>query len=105
MTLGGVYQLLSPGVLNESVSDDHVFTPLTANRSQSADVLQVIFYPHAKEPDIRSLLLELDAELLGSPSPNGVYRLVLPAGQRGSDVVARIGNHPAVQWSSVELKP
>lgn len=100
----GLQWLLPPGP-NVLVDRERVYTPLTTARSGSADVLQVIFQPNTVESDIRGLLLDLDAQLLGSPSPNGVYRLHLPAGHRGDETAARIGAHPAVQWSALELKP
>ncbi len=65
-------------------------------------MLQVVFHPETPEQDIRALLIESGSELLGSPSPQGVYRIAI-GGENAAEFVLQLREHPAVRWAEVEL--
>ncbi len=69
------------------------------SRSRPASV-RVVFAPTATESEIRSLLLEIRAEIVSGPSALGAYGLALApaaAGESPGDVLARLRADPEVR--------
>jgi outer membrane murein-binding lipoprotein Lpp len=67
-------------------------------------VLQLIFQPDTTEREMRTLMLDGEARLLGGPTPNGVYRVVLPVHIDGAHYAKRIKQHPAIRWAELEVQ-
>jgi len=85
------------------------YQTLTRESGYQGQVVQVLFHPSTPERDIRMLLLELDAKLLGGPSERGVYRLAIPetrqsGATRGKLSAEGLMHHPAVKWAEFEVK-
>ena len=78
------------------------FQALTSPTDSDRVVLQVIFDPAASERDVRQLLLMSGGTLLGTPSPQGIYRVALDAGVQPEGVATRLRDHPIVLWTGVE---
>ncbi len=76
---------------------------MTNNVSYDGYVVQLIFHPRTSEQDIRHLLADGGVDLLGSPSPKGVYRIGLPPNVDARAYATRLVEHPAVRWAEVEL--
>ena len=83
---------------------DHTYELLTNTASYDGYVLQLIFHPQTNEQDIRHLLTDTGGDLLGNPSPKGVYRISLPPDIDAQVYVLRIKEHPAVRWAELELR-
>jgi hypothetical protein len=74
-------------------------------RSRTASV-RVVFAPDATEREIRSLLLEIRAEIVSGPSPLGAYGLALApaaAGESQEAVLARLRSDPKVRLAEPVL--
>ncbi len=80
------------------------FELMTNNASHQGYVVQLIFHPQTSEQDIRNLLADGGVDLLGSPSPKGVYRIGLPPNVDARAYATRLKEHPAVRWAEVELR-
>ncbi len=76
---------------------------MTNNVSYDGYVIQLIFHPQTSERDVRHLLADGGVDLLGSPSPKGVYRIGLPPNVDARAYATRLLEHPAVRWAEVEL--
>lgn len=59
----------------------------------AAPRLRVLFAQEIREEEMRRLLLELRAEIVGGPSPFGAYTLRLPPAGPGSDPLAEVVDH------------
>ncbi len=70
--------------------------------SSDALVVQVMFHPETPERDIRMLLMDTGAELLGNPSPRGVYRIALEPVAEPDRYVQRLRAHPSIAWAEWE---
>jgi anti-sigma factor RsiW len=82
------------------------FRTLSAPQSSTAGrgIARVVFAEGVREVEMRALLLELEAEILGGPSPLGVYTLALPArlsGEPRAWLVAHLSSRPELRF--VEL--
>jgi anti-sigma factor RsiW len=82
-------------------SDAEAFRTLSSPTAPAARAdVRVVFAPAASEAEIRSLLLEARAEIVGGPSPLGTYTLALapaPAGESVAAVVALLRANPRVR--------
>jgi anti-sigma factor RsiW len=85
-------------------SFDPTYQVMTNAADHNGVVIQLIFHPRTSEQDIRHLLADGGAVLLGNPSDRGVYRLALPADVDGKAYADRLRAHPAVRWADVELR-
>lgn len=83
---------------------DSTYELMTDTASYDGYVLQLIFHPQTSEQDIRHLLTDTGGDLLGNPSPKGVYRINLPPNIDAKAYAARIQEHPAVRWAELELR-
>lgn len=67
--------------------------------------LHVVFDAALPERDLRALLLPLRAEIVGGPSPLGVYTVAVPAGRSGDEPEAWLLEHlrtsPGVRFAEV----
>lgn len=84
------------------------YQTLTRESGHQGEVVQVLFHPSTPERDIRMLLLELDARILGGPSERGVYRLAIPETRQSGAAQGRLSSeglmrHPAVKWAEFEV--
>jgi len=75
----------------------------TLSTPAQPQTIQVIFHETATERDLRLILMESGATLVGNPSAKGVYRMTLPGGVDATAYVQRLRDHPAVRWSEAEL--
>ena len=73
------------------------------NGGTDATVVQLLFHPQTSEQDMRLLLLDIDGEIVASPSPKGIYRVRLNHKADAAAYVVRLRQHPAVRWAEVEL--
>ena len=85
------------------------YQTLTREYDQQGEVVQVLFHPSTPERDIRMLLLELDARILGGPSARGVYRLAIPETRQSGAAQGNLSaeglmRHPAVKWAEFEVE-
>ena len=85
------------------VSVEPTFELMMIGNPHAGPVVQLIFHPQTSEQDIRNLMVDGEAQLLGSPSPRGVYRVGLPSRTDPRAYASRIREHPAVRWAEVEL--
>ena len=71
--------------------------------------IRVVFDPAFTEADIRSLLLELRAQVVGGPSPLGAYTLEVPAGGADADppevVLDHLRAQPGVRFAEPAVTP
>ena len=71
--------------------------------------LRVLFAETATEAEIRRLLLPLQAEITGGPSPLGAYTLALPASGEGGEsvsvVLAHLRSQPQVRFAEAVAAP
>jgi hypothetical protein len=71
--------------------------------------IRVVFDPSLTEADIRSLLLELRAQVVGGPSPLGAYTLEVPAGGADADppevVLDHLRAQPGVRFAEPAVAP
>jgi hypothetical protein len=71
--------------------------------------IRVVFDPALTEADIRSLLLELRAQVVGGPSPLGAYTLEVPAGGDDADppevVLDHLRAQPGVRFAEPAVAP
>jgi hypothetical protein len=69
----------------------------------------VVFDPALTEADLRSLLLELRAQVVGGPSPLGAYTLEVPAGGDDADppevVLDHLRAQPGVRFAEPAVAP
>jgi len=84
------------------------YQTLTRDSGHSGEVVQVLFHPSTPERDIRMLLLELDARILGGPSERGVYRLAIPETRQSGATQGKLSaeglmRHPAIKWAEFEV--
>ncbi len=99
LTVGSVW------VWRASAPVDTPFEAMTAAPTPvRGTVMQVIFQPTTTEREVRELLLDAGGELVGSPSPSGVYRIALDDVSDPSAYAARLQRHPAVRWAEVERR-
>jgi hypothetical protein len=96
--------VLAPPVPDpETLPSDTVFGVQTSTGLMSqTPVVQVIFHPETPEQDIRTFLIESGSELLGNPSPQGVYRIAI-GGTNVDEAMVQVRGHPAVRWAEREL--
>lgn len=80
------------------------YTLMTAGAPADGPVVQVIFRPQTSEQSIRHLLADSHAQLAGSPSAKGVYRIVLPERTDARAYAQRLAQHPDVRWAEAELR-
>ena len=98
----GVLLTLGLGVVVLVGTPGSTYEAMTTSPAVGGPVLQLIFHPETYERDIRLLLLETEGELLGTPSPKGVYRVAVPNLSDPVAYAARLRGHPAVRWVEVE---
>lgn len=70
--------------------------------------IRVVFDPSLTEEDIRSLLLELRAQVVGGPSPLGAYTLEIPAGADADPlevVLDHLRAQPGVRFAEPAVAP
>ncbi|HEX6200130.1 MAG TPA: zf-HC2 domain-containing protein [Thermoanaerobaculia bacterium] len=71
--------------------------------------IRVVFDPSLTEADIRALLLELRAQVVGGPSPLGAYTLEVPAGGADADppevVLDHLRAQPGVRFAEPAVAP
>lgn len=90
------------GWLPGGANQDLTFEAMTRGNDSDSVVLQMIFHPQTSEHDIRMLLLESGGELLGNPTPNGVYRLSFKDVDDATGYAARLRQQPSISWAEVE---
>ena len=102
--VAAVVALVVMSFLVGRASLEPTFEVMTNNVPYHGTVVQLIFHPQTREQDIRHLLADGGSELLGSPSPKGVYRIGLPPNVDARAYATRLKEHPAVRWAEVELR-
>jgi hypothetical protein len=80
---------------------ERTFEAQTGPAAESRPVLQLVFAPDTSARDI-DLVLLASGELIGTPSPRGVYRVAL-ATDEPERLLARLRDHPAIRWAELEL--
>jgi hypothetical protein len=81
------------------------FKPMTTPTSTRFEtVVQIIFDPQTTEQDIRFLLIDSGATLLGGPTPKGVYRLGFNDLTDATAYVSRLRAHPIIRWAELERR-
>ena len=77
----------------------------TATSNADQALLRVVFTEDLPERELREALLELRAEIVGGPSPFGVYTLAVPAKGAGAEPLDSLLEHlrarPGVQFAEV----
>ncbi len=100
-----VLALVALGIGRPAPSPPAEFRTLaTTSQSGSGEgrYVRVVFAPETSEAELRSLLVGLRAELVGGPSPGGVYTLALPAAPHDGPQDAELGllrAHPRVRFA------
>ncbi len=92
------------GFFGARMADEGEYVTLTHSVANEVAVLQVMFESHTTERELRRLLLDADARLLGGPSEKGVYRLQVPEGDDASRYAKRLREHPATRYVEVEQR-
>ena len=100
----GLMGLLTMLPLNEHAQDRYR-TLSTGTTVTSGVVLQVIFHPETTEREMRTLMMDGNAHVLSGPTPQGIYRLELPAHIDGAQYAKRLQQHPAIRWAELEVSP
>jgi len=93
--------MLVPALILLRPADPALFELKTTATNQTSPVLQLVFRPDTSEQDIE-LLLNASGNLLGAPSPSGVYRIALTTDDADA-LLARVRQHPAVRFAAIEL--
>lgn len=82
---------------------EHIYRGLTSTpTAASGAIVQVVFVPQTTEQELRTLLIDDGLTLVEGPSPEGVYRLAVPAGVDATAYARRLARDRAVRSAAAE---
>lgn len=101
---GGALVLLVVLLLPDTVTspEKDSFTLLSNQSETTYPSIQVVFGEGTTEKQVRDFLATHDLELIGNPSPSGVYRMKLTAAEHTDRQLAEVLALPHVIWASLE---
>jgi anti-sigma factor RsiW len=81
------------------------FRTLSNTVPGNGPVIQLVFQPDTPEKSIRDLVLGNQGHIINGPTPQGVYRLELPADSDPHRVLKRLQDHTDVKFAALEANP